>query len=302
MGFGSETANKGATTSLAPSLSKDETLHFFSNNKKVHSKLQDLLQDDDRVTFYSVTKLDRIFKILMMTCFGLFIFSLLVGFCFLFVSLLSANDPLNGISFFAISFFSCVVAVAAALVVPFRNSVVLTRNSLIVINSMILLPDRVMKFSDFSKISKIVASTKVKVAPGQPEVTSENINSLTCEESILKKDGVFEVTLGPQTARFSVNGAEDLIEAFANIYDTSPTLSVISEKKEYLKATLFLAGCCLFFFVSAVGVLWISHDYEPLSSVILSGCVGAIFIVYFLCFSLFQDRKYQLDHTFSLSN
>lgn len=299
MGFGSETANKGTTTSLVPSLSKDETLHFFSKNKSVHNKLQELLQDDDRIRFHSGPKISHTFKIFMMTCFGIFSFSLLAGFCFLLVSLLVNGDPFNGKYIFIVYFSSIVVALASTFVVPFRNSVVLTQNSLIVINSMILLPNKVMKFGDISKISKIVASTKVKVAPGQPEVTSENINSLVCEESILKKDGVFEVTLGPQTARFSVNGAEDLIEAFTSIYDTSPTLRVISERKEYLKATVFLAACGVFFFGSAFGALWFTHNYDPLSSVALSGCVGALFVVYFLCFALFQGRKYQLDHTFN---
>lgn len=302
MGFGSETTNKGTTTSLAPSLSKDETLQLFFNNKSIQKKLQDLLQDDDRITFHSELKLDRIFKISMMVCLAMFVFSLLAGFCFLFISLLVADDSFNGISLFAMSLLYVVASVATLLLLPFRSSVILTRNSLIVINSMIVLPNRVKMFSDFSKISKIVGSIKVKVAPDQPEVTAENIKSLVCEESILKKDGVFEVTLGPQSARFTVDGAEDLIEAFENIYDTSPTLTVISERREYLKATLLLVVCFVFFFGSSLGILWLSDYYQPLPIVILCGCVVSLLIVYFLCFSLFQDRKYQVDHTFNLSS
>lgn len=293
-------------TGLAHSLSKSETLALFFNKADTHGELEKHLSSEDRVFFHSDEQLDGSFKQVSVIAAVLLGITLLNDIFFIIFALFDSSRS-EGHWEIVIVLTSLLVlfsfaAFSLLFFLPFRNSVFLTRRSLIVVHKRLFIKAYSV-VDDLSKMESLSFSTVVDI-PQRSFFSPEELEVVAKENASVRVDGTLEVkseATQKVTHHFAnVENANDLIEVVSQLFDISPTYTISLQRNFFLTMTAIASGvysvvlaCVGFFFVYELGLA---------SVVLLVPFVLVLFIltVSGVGFSFSRKNLHDLTHHFEI--
>ncbi len=293
---------------LEHSLSKSETLALFFNKADTHAELEKHLSSEDRVFFHSDEQLDGSFKQVSVIAAVLLGITLLNDLFFIIFALFDSSRS-EGHWEIVVVLTSLLVLFSFAsfsllFFLPFRNSVFLTRRSLIVVHKRLFIKAYSV-VDDLTKMESLSFSTVVDIPP-RSFFSAEDLELVAKENANIRVDGTLEVksdTKQKVPHHFAhVENANDLIEIVSQVFDISPTYSITLQRNFFLMMTAIVSGvysvvlgCVGFFFVYELGVT---------SVVLLVPFVIVLFIltVSGVGFSFSRKNLHDLTHHFEISS